>query len=80
MNLPDIPLSLRNHFEQTPDVFNGKLRIRGTRVSVAQVLELLEAGVTPVEIVQSFPSLTESDVAAVERLAVHYALAALQPV
>ncbi|HWQ33755.1 MAG TPA: DUF433 domain-containing protein [Blastocatellia bacterium] len=66
-------------FEQTPDVLGGKLRVRGTRVSVEQVLELLEAGVTPAEIVQSFPSLNEQDVAAVERLAVHYALMMLKP-
>lgn len=79
MNLPVIPSVLRNHFEQTPDVLGGKLRVRGTRVSVEQILELLEAGVTPVEIVQSFPSLNEQDVAAVERLAFHYALMMLKP-
>lgn len=72
MNQPAIPPLLRNHFEQTPDVPGGKLRALGTRVSVEQILELLEAGVTPAEIVQSLPSLNEQDVAAVERLAVHY--------
>jgi uncharacterized protein (DUF433 family) len=58
MELNDIPFSLRNYFEQTPDVLGGKLRLRGTRVSIEQVFELLEAGVTPEEIVQSFPSVT----------------------
>ncbi len=77
MNLSDIPPSLRNYFEHTSDVLNGRLRIRGTRVSVEQVLELLDAGLTPVEIVQSFPSLSESAVAAVERLAVRYAIEAI---
>ena len=78
MNLLDIPISLRSHFEQSPDVINGKLRVAGTRVSVEQILELLEIGVTPAEIIQSFPSLTEQDVAAVGRLAVHFTLAAIQ--
>jgi len=79
MNLQEIPLSLRNRFEQTPDVLGGKLRLRGTRVSVEQVLELLEAGVSPAEIVRSFPSLSGQDVIAVERLAAHCALTMLQP-
>lgn len=78
MNLLDIPISLRSHFEQTPDALNGKLRVAGTRVSVEQILELLEIGVTPAEIIQSFPSLTEQDVAAVGQLAVHFTLAAIQ--
>ena len=77
MNVDDLPPSLRDHFEQTAEVLGDKLRIRGTRISVEQVLELLEAGVMPAEIVQSFPSLTEQDVAAVERLAAHCALAML---
>jgi len=75
----DIPPQLQDHFDQTPDVLCGRLRLRGTRVSVDQVLELLQAGATPAEIVQSFPSLTMPDVSAVERLAAHYTLLALQP-
>jgi uncharacterized protein (DUF433 family) len=74
MNLIEIPVSLRNHFEQSPDVLGGKLRLRGTRVSIEQILELLEAGVTPEEIVQSFPSVTLEAIVAVERLAAHCAL------
>jgi len=78
MKLIDIPPSLRDYFEQTPDVLGGKLRLRGTRVSIEQVLELLEAGVTPEEIVQSFPSVTPNAIAAVERLAAHCALAVVR--
>ena len=77
MNLSDIPASLQSSFEQTPEVLGGKLRVRGTRVSVEQVLELLEAGVPPAEIIKSFPSLDLSSVIAVERLAAHCALAML---
>ncbi|MGH9845608.1 MAG: DUF433 domain-containing protein [Blastocatellia bacterium] len=78
MKLQDIPSTVRHHFDQTPDIFGGKLRIRGTRISVEQVLELLEAGVGPKEIVQSFPSLTEQDITAIERLAAYFALTMLQ--
>lgn len=79
MNLQDIPATLREAFDQTESVLGGKLRIRGTRVSVEQVLELLESGVTPTEIERSYPSLTRQDVAVVERLAAHCALHMLQP-
>jgi uncharacterized protein (DUF433 family) len=78
MNLKDIPVPLRDYFKQTPDVLGGKLRLRGTRVSIEQILELLESGVTPEEIVRSFPSVTLSAVAAVERLAAHCALAVVR--
>jgi uncharacterized protein (DUF433 family) len=77
MNLTDIPNILRDSFEQTPEVLGGKLCVRGTRISVEQVLELLEAGVAPADIVKSFPSLSLPSVAAVERLAAHCALAML---
>ena len=77
MKLNDIPSNLRNSFEQTREVLGGKLRVRGTRVSVEQVIELLEAGVPPANIIASFPSLDLSSVTAVERLAAHCALAML---
>ena len=74
MRLDQVPSSMRKFFEQTPDVLSGKLRLRGTRVSVEQILELIEAGVTPDEIVRSYPSVTLEAVQAVERLAAHYTL------
>lgn len=77
MNLQDIPSSLRNYFEQTPEVLGGKLHVRGTRISLEQVLELVETGAQPAEIVQSFPSLTEQDVVTVKQLAAHSALSLL---
>jgi uncharacterized protein (DUF433 family) len=73
MNLIDIPASLRDYFEQTPDVLGGELRLRGTRVSIEQILERLEVGVTPDEVFQSFPSVTLTAIAAVERLAAYCA-------
>ncbi len=79
MNLQDIPQPFRSSFEQTPDVIRGKVRVRGTRISVEQVLELLESGASPAEIVESFPSLRPEEVAVIERLAAHFALLMLRP-
>lgn len=77
MTLGEIPSVLRDHFEQTAEVLQGKLRVRGSRVSVEQILELLEAGVAPADIIQSFPSVPLSAVTAVERLAAHFTLTML---
>ena len=74
MKLSDLPEALRNHLDQTPEVLQGKLRVRGSRVSVEQILELLEAGVAPAEIAHSFPSVPPAAISAVERLAAHFAL------
>ncbi len=48
------------------DVLHGKPRIAGTRVTVVQVLDLLAAGKTPLEITSEdyYPDLTEDDVRA----------------
>ncbi len=40
----------------------GRPRVRGTRISVAQLLECLAAGMTLVQIVDAYPSLTEEAV------------------
>ena len=74
MNLSDIPATLHDWFEQTPEILGGKLCVRGSRISLEQVLELLEAGVAPADIPKSFPSLDLASVSAVERLAAHCAL------
>ena len=37
----------------------GNPRVRGTRISVALILESLAAGMSVVEIVDAYPSLTE---------------------
>jgi uncharacterized protein (DUF433 family) len=69
MKLSDVPPTLRDHFEQTPEVLQGQLRVRGSRVSIEQILELLEAGVPQADIVQSFPSVSLPAGSAVERRA-----------
>jgi uncharacterized protein (DUF433 family) len=47
-----------------PNVCHGKACIRGTRVMVSVVLDNLAAGLSPTEIVRSYPSLQSDDVAA----------------
>ena len=47
-----------------PSVCHGKACIRGTRVMVSVVLDNLAAGLSPAEVVRSYPSLQLDDVAA----------------
>lgn len=52
------------HISVDPVVCHGKACIRGTRVLVSVVLDNLAAGLSPEEIVISYPSLQLDDVAA----------------
>ena len=47
-----------------PDVCHGKPTIRGSRLMVTTILELLAAGMTWDEILSDYPSLEEDDVKA----------------
>ncbi len=48
-----------------PNVCTGKPCIRGTRIMVQQVLDLLADGATPEEIIENdFPALTVEDIRA----------------
>jgi uncharacterized protein (DUF433 family) len=47
-----------------PDKRSGKPCIRGTRMTVTDVLEYLAGGMTPEEIVTEFPDLTLEDIRA----------------
>jgi uncharacterized protein (DUF433 family) len=54
-----------NTFEritQTPDVLAGRAAIRGLRISVAHVVNLIANGMTPAQVVQELPDLAEEDV------------------
>ena len=44
------------------DHLGGKPRVQGTRISVAFLLECLASGMTVVEIVDAYPTLTENAV------------------
>ncbi len=52
-----------------PDVCGGEPCIQGTRINVAVILDSLAEGLSPKEITNHFPPLTEQDV----RAAVAYA-------
>ena len=45
-----------------PDVLNGKPIIKGTRISVEFILELVASGGSVAEIVRNYPFLSEDDV------------------
>lgn len=47
------------HLEAKPDVFGGKLCIKGTRISVQLVLEWLANGASKEEILKTYPQVTE---------------------
>jgi len=47
-----------------PNICHGKACIQGTRVMVSVVLDNLAAGLSPAEIVRSYPSLQPDDVGA----------------
>jgi uncharacterized protein (DUF433 family) len=48
-----------------PGIRSGKPVIRGTRMTVSDILEYLAGGMTPEEIVIDFPDLTIEDIRAV---------------
>lgn len=50
-------MSWQDHISVDPAVAHGKACITGTRIPVAVVLANLAAGLTPAEIVRSYPSL-----------------------
>ena len=45
-----------------PEHLGGSPRVRGTRISVALILESLAAGMSVAQIVDDYPSLTEESV------------------
>ena len=52
-----------------PNILGGKPIIRGTRISVEFILDLLASGVSEKEILEDYPHLTEKDIHACLRYA-----------
>lgn len=50
--------------ESSPDVLGGKPRIRGTRISVEYLLELLAGGASREEIFEAYPQVTAEGLSA----------------
>lgn len=48
-----------------PKILGGKPILKGTRMAVEFVLELLASGLTPEDIVHEYPKLTQADIHAV---------------
>jgi len=59
----------QDHITVDPAVCHGRACIKGTRIMVSVVLDNLAAGLTPEEIVRSYPSLNREAV----RAAIAYA-------
>ena len=55
---------LLNRVTINPEVFMGKPTIRNMRFTVAQLLELLAAGMTHEEILEDYPYLENDDILA----------------
>lgn len=61
---------MNNRIEVDPHICHGQPCIRGTRVMVYLIIELLEAGLTPANIIRDYyPQITMEDVQA----CLHYA-------
>ena len=54
----------RDHIVSTPDVLQGRPRIKGTRIPVSLVLGYLAEGSSVDEITEEFPDLGEAQIAA----------------
>lgn len=55
---------LMKRITANPRIFGGKPIIRGTRISVEFILELLASGATEPEILQDYPHLKPNDIMA----------------
>jgi uncharacterized protein (DUF433 family) len=62
-------IELADRIVSDPDVCFGKPRIKGTRITVVDVLNALAAGDTVKSLVQDLSGLTSEDVAAALRFA-----------
>lgn len=58
-------MNLEDYITVTPEVRNGKPCIRGTRITVADVLEYLAGGMSEQEILDDFPDLRPEHIRAV---------------
>jgi uncharacterized protein (DUF433 family) len=59
----------RNRIAFDPDILSGKPIVKGTRLAVEFILELLANGWTTEKILKNYPQLKEADVTAVLKYA-----------
>lgn len=58
-------MRIEDHIAITPGIRNGKPCIRGTRITVADVLEYLAGGMSETELLADFPDLRPEHIRAV---------------
>ena len=58
-------MNYQNHITINPEVRSGKPCIKGTRITVYDILEYLAGGMTEDQILEDFPSLHREDIRAV---------------
>ncbi|WP_431688166.1 DUF433 domain-containing protein [Hahella sp. NBU794] len=61
-----------HYIETNPDVMVGKPCIKGTRITVEAILEMLACGMSHSEIISDFPSLNEAKIRAALMYAAHH--------
>jgi uncharacterized protein (DUF433 family) len=66
-------MNWRDRIEVNPDVLVGKPVVRGTRLAVELILELLAAGESENELLSNYPRLTHEDILACLSYASHLA-------
>ena len=55
-------MDFMNRISIEPTIRSGKPCIKGTRITVYDILEYLAGGMTEAEILQDFPSLSQEDI------------------
>jgi uncharacterized protein (DUF433 family) len=65
------PSNSSNRISMNPDVMLGKPVVRGTRIPVYLIVELVDAGLSPEAIVEDYPDLTIADIEAAVSFAKH---------
>ncbi len=57
-------MDYRNHISIRPDIRFGKPCVKGTRISVFDILSFLASGMSQQEILEDFPELSPDDIKA----------------
>ena len=65
-------MTRHDRIDVSPDVMFGKPVIKGTRITVEQILRKLAAGMTPEQIIEDHPRLSIEDIRAAEAFAADY--------
>ncbi len=73
-------MNWKEHITVDPAVCHGRACIKGTRIMVSVILDNLASGLTPDEVIQSYPSLNREAVQAAITYAAQLARERIVPV